>query len=56
MMFDLDALDQAFYEVSKKEMQKKVHEWIIYTAPPEILAIYKRYLEITEENEINIDE
>jgi hypothetical protein len=55
-MFDLDALDQAFYEVSKKEMQKKVHEWIIYTAPPEILEIYKRYLEIASDQEIDIDE
>lgn len=55
-MFDPTALDQAFYEVAQKEMKKKVHEWIIYTAPPDILEIYKRYLEITESQEIRIDE
>jgi hypothetical protein len=57
-MFNGDLLYAAFEKAAKDDMAKKIHEWIIYTAPPEILKIYHNYQEMCEEeleNEIKVD-
>ena len=54
-MLDAELLDRLFTEVAKKKMMKDIHEWIIYTAPPEVLEIYRGYLD-AQEADIKIDE
>ena len=50
-MIDANKLQTAFDQVAKEELAKKIHEWIIYTAPPEILKLYHTYLKLTEDND-----
>ncbi len=47
-MIDTKALAEAFNGVSKERLMKEIHEWVIYTAPPDILKIYHSYLELIE--------
>lgn len=54
-VLDAELLDRLFTEVAKKKMMKDIHEWIIYTAPPEVLEIYRGYLD-AQEADIKIDE
>ena len=55
-MFDPIALEEAFDKAARGHMMKIVREWIIYTAPPEVLEIYHEYERITQRDEIKIDE
>ena len=55
-VLDAELLDRLFTDVAKKKMMKDIHEWIIYTAPPDILKMYREYLDRTQEQEIKIDE
>lgn len=50
-MFRGDVLEAAFEKVAREELAKKIHEWIIYTAPPDILRVYHTYLEMIEDDE-----
>jgi len=57
-MFQSEKLEEAFHQVATEAMRKQIHEWIIYTAPPDILKIYHTYLELCEkelEDEIKVD-
>ena len=54
-VLDVELLDRLFTEAAKKKLMKEIHEWIIYTAPPEVLEIYKGYLD-AQEADIKIDE
>ena len=54
-MLDGDKLELAFQQVATDVMRKQIHEWIIYTAPPDILKIYHTYLEMVEAEDIKID-
>ena len=50
-MIDANKLQAAFDQVVKEELAKQIHEWVIYTAPPEILKLYHTYLKLTEDKE-----
>ena len=54
-VLDAELLDRLFTEAAKKKLMKEIHEWIIYTAPPEVLEIYRGYLD-SQEADIKIDE
>jgi len=51
-----ELLEQALQEVAQERLKAEIREWVIFTAPPEVQKIYKRYLELLDENEIRIDE
>lgn len=55
-MFDAELLKSIFTKVAEERFAKEVHEWIIYTAPPDILKVYREYLDAVSEQEIKIDE
>ena len=55
-LFDAELLEHLFAEAAKKKLMKEIHEWIIYTAPPEVLEIYRGYLDAQQAQEIKIDE
>ena len=54
-VLDAELLDRLFTEAAKKKLMKEIHEWIIYTAPPEVLEIYRGYLD-AQQADIKIDE
>jgi hypothetical protein len=51
-----ELLLQALQEVAEEQLKTQIREWIFYTAPPEVQKVYERYLELLDENEIEIDE
>ena len=55
-MIDGDLLYRLFQREAEDKFRKEIHEWIIYTAPPEVLKIYKEYIDTMESHEIRIDE
>lgn len=55
-MIDGDLLYQLFQREAEDKLRKEIHEWIIYTAPPEVLKIYKEYIDTMAAHEIKIDE
>ena len=55
-MFNGDKLELAFNLVATESMRKQIHDWIIYTAPPDILKIYHTYLELVGIDDIKIAE
>ena len=55
-MLNADILESLFRRVAEEKFMKEVHEWIIYTAPPDILKVYREYLEEVNSPEIKIDE
>lgn len=56
MKVDFELLESIFTKVAEERFAKEIHEWIIYTAPPDILKMYREYLDRTQEQEIKIDE
>ena len=54
-MIDTEALAEAFDAVSKERLMKEIHEWVIYTAPPDILKVYHSYLELAENKKPNTE-
>ena len=55
-MIDGDLLYRLFQQAAEEKLRKEIHEWIIYTAPPEVLKIYKEYIDTMDAHEIRIDE
>lgn len=55
-MLNPEILESVFRRVAEERFMKEVHEWIIYTAPPDILKVYKEYLEESKAHEIQIEE
>jgi hypothetical protein len=51
-----ELLEQALQEVAEDRLKAQIREWIVFTAPVEVQQVYKRYLELLDENEIRIDE
>lgn len=52
-------MEQAINDIAREEMNTKIRDWFSLNAPPELLAIYKRYQELEAEeieNGIKIDE
>ena len=48
MKIDADLLTQAINEHKDAQFQKDFREWLVYTAPPEVQAIFKSYAEKKE--------
>lgn len=46
-----DVLMQAINEHKDEKFQKDFREWLVFTAPPEVQAIFKSYVEKMEEQE-----
>lgn len=55
-MLDAELLDSILTKVAKERLMADIHEWIIYTGPPEVVKIYKEYLEQSSAYDIKIDE
>jgi len=55
-MINSEVLESVFRRVAEEKFMKEVHEWIIYTAPPDILKVYREYLEESKAYDIKIDE
>ena len=45
-MIDTELLQRLFQKAAEEKLAKEISEWIIYTAPPEILKIYTEYMEL----------
>lgn len=55
-MLNVELIEELFTQAAKKKLMKDIHEWIIYTGPPEVLEMYQKYLERCNDDEIKIDE
>ena len=53
-MLDANLLNSIVEKVAKERLLAEIHEWIIYTAPPDVIKIYKEYLEQSQAHEIEI--
>ena len=56
MTFDAELLKTIFTKVAEERFAKEIHEWIIYTAPEDVLKMYREYLDTVSEQDIKIDE
>lgn len=45
-MIDPVLMEQAINDIARDEMNTKIRDWFSLNAPPELLAIYKRYQEL----------
>jgi len=45
MKIDTDVLTEAINEHKDAKFQKDFRDWLVYTAPPEVQAIFKSYTE-----------
>jgi hypothetical protein len=45
-LIDTELLQKLFQKAAEEKLAKEIREWIIYTAPPEILKIYTEYMEL----------
>ena len=55
-VLNVELIEELFTQQAKKKLMKEIHEWIIYTGPPEVLEMYQKYLERCNDGEIKIDE
>lgn len=49
MKIDTDVLTEAINEHKDAKFQKDFRDWLVYTAPPELQAIFKSYAEKMEQ-------
>ena len=49
MKIDTDVLTEAINEHKDAKFQQEFREWLVYTAPPELQAIFKSYVEKMEQ-------
>ena len=45
-MIDSELLQKLFQKAAEEKLTKEIREWIIFTAPPEVLKIYAEYMEL----------
>ena len=50
-----DVLEAAINEIKDERFQKDMREWLVYGAPPEVVAIWKRYVEKMEEESVKAE-